>query len=162
MSGILPRNLERPLPEGLGGGFGSILGLQRPLLGRDSHGSDGSARVHTSITRHAAGFGNRLIRRDRWGHSRGFDSHHPLHFPARKKSNGSIEVDMLADLVAWRSVSEDDLGRTPGTPAGRQDRRRLGLRPVEAHCNEHRAVRSRQPVGLLSLARRVPLNVDRQ
>jgi hypothetical protein len=36
---------------------GSISGLQRPLLRRDSRASDGSARGHTSIARHAASVG---------------------------------------------------------------------------------------------------------
>jgi transposase len=65
-------------------------------------------------------------------------------------------------LVLRASVRDDDPRRTPGTLFGRQDRRRLGLRPVQAHGNEHRAVRGRQPVGLLVLARRVLLEVDRQ
>jgi len=37
---------------------GSISGLQRPLSGRNSPGSGGSALGHTSITRNAAGIRN--------------------------------------------------------------------------------------------------------
>lgn len=130
-------------------------------LGVDARGTAGSPDIHTPLTRRTGVGCKQLMGLAVQHDSRGFDPHHPLH-SARRRSNGSIEVDKLADLVALRSVCEDDLGRTPGTPAGRQDRRRLGLRPVEAHCNEHRAVRSRQPVGLLLLARRVLLNVDRK
>jgi len=64
--------------------------------------------------------------------------------------------------VPGRSIRDDDLRRTPGALAGRQDRRRLGLGPVETHGHEDRAGRRRQPVGLLVLARRVLLDVDRQ
>ncbi len=42
---------EGPLLWSITGGSGSISGLQRPLLGRNSRGSGGSARGHTSITR---------------------------------------------------------------------------------------------------------------
>jgi len=48
---------EGPLLWSITGGSGSISGLQRPLLGRISRGSGGSARGYTSITRVAIAAG---------------------------------------------------------------------------------------------------------
>jgi hypothetical protein len=46
-----------------------------------------------------------------------------------------------------------DRRRLPGAVARRQDRRRLGLRPVKPHHEVDLAVRRRQPVGLFVDAR---------
>lgn len=46
-------------------------------------------------------------------------------------------------LALCALVRDNDLRRTPGALARRQDRRRLGLGPVQAHRHEDRAVRRR-------------------
>ena len=55
-----------------------------------------------------------------------------------------------------------DTGRLPGAFTGREDGRRLCLRPVEAHDEVDRVVRRGQPVGFLVLTGRIFLDVERQ
>ncbi len=64
----------------------------------------------------------------------------------------------------FSAASRHDMntGRLPAAFTGRQDRRSLRLRPVEPHNQIDRAVRRRQPVGLLVGAGRRVLDVERQ
>jgi hypothetical protein len=122
-----------------------------------SHG----AHVKRSIgaERWTVQLGNGLVAND------GFRTYH-LRRPVASKSASEIGLEFFVSrrqsfarappasitnaALQWQSP---DAGRPPGALADREDRRRRVLQPVEPHHQVDRAVRRRQPVGLLVRAR---------
>ena len=67
------------------------------------------------------------------------------------------EVHVVDGLVCFH-----DAGRLPGAFAGRKDRRRFCLRPIEAHDKIDGAVRRGQPFSFLIRAGTVLSDVERR
>src|SRR4051812_17589180 len=69
-----------------------------------------------------------------------------------------IVSNLLTSVTDLRNLL--DAGRLPGAGPRRQNRRRLGLRPVQAHHQIDGVARRGQPIGFLVGAGRVLLDVE--